>query len=279
MIDKTHSKLSVRQQSKLLNVNRNNLTPTKPKISDEDYAIMKIMDGLYLKRSHFGTRSYRQQLKLRGYKVGRGRIRRLMAIMGIKSLAPQPNTSKPCKEHKIYPYLLRNRAITQANEVWCTDITYLPMEKGHAYLIAVMDWHTRAVLSWRVSNTMDTGFCVAALEDALQNTGRKPQIFNTDQGSQFSSDDWINCLKSNDIQISMDGKGRWMDNVFIERLWRSIKYEKIRLYSYDTVPELRAHVDEWMNFYNHERTHQNLDDQTPWSQYAPLAAPPFVKAA
>lgn len=278
MIDKTHSKLSVRQQSKLLDVNRNNLTPKKSKISNQDYTIMKIMDELYLKHCHFGTRSYRQQLKLRGYKVGRGRIRRLMAIMGIKSLAPQPNTSKPCKENKIYPYLLRNRAITQADEVWCTDITYLPMEKGHAYLIAVMDWHTRAVLSWRVSNTMDTGFCVAALEDALRNTGRKPQIFNTDQGSQFSSDDWINVLKSHEIQISMDGKGRWMDNVFIERLWRSIKYEKIRLYSYDTVPELRRHVDEWMNFYNHERTHQSLDDQTPWSQYAPLEATP-LKAA
>ena len=177
--------------------------------------------------------------------------------MGIESLAPKPNTSKPSKEHKIYPYLLRNRTISKADEVWCADITYLPMAKGHAYLIAVMDWHTRAVLSWKVSNTMDTAFCVEALQEAIRTTGRKPEIFNTDQGSQFSSDDWIECLKSHDIQISMDGKGRWMDNVFIERLWRSLKYEKIRLYSYDTVKELRGYVSEWMEFYNRKRINPN----------------------
>lgn len=269
MIEKKHPKLSIRRQSELLNVNRNRLNPAKPKISEEDYAIMRIMDELYMKRPHYGTRNYREKLKDYGYNIGRARVRRLMRVMGIESLAPKPNTSKPCKENKTYPYLLRNREITKADEVWCTDITYLPMAKGHAYLIAVMDWHTRAVLSWKVSNTMDQSFCVEAVEEALRATGRKPEIFNTDQGSQFTSDEWINCLKKHDIKISMDGKGRWMDNVFIERLWRSIKYEKIRLYSYDTVHELREHVDEWMEFYNHERSHQKLRNHTPWSLYAP----------
>ena len=267
MIDKDHPKLSIRRQSKLLDVNRNRLDPPQSKITEEDYAIMKIMDELYMAHPHYGTRNYVANLRDYGYNIGRGRARRLMRIMGIESLAPKPNTSKPSKENKIFPYLLRNRKITKADEVWCTDITYLPMPKGHAYLIAVMDWHTRAVLSWKVSNTMDTRFCVEALEEALHSTGRKPQIFNTDQGSQFSSEEWINCLQNNDIQISMDGKGRWMDNVFIERLWRSIKYEKIRLYSYDTVHELRDLVDEWMMFYNHKRRHQHLNEQTPWSQY------------
>lgn len=277
MIEKKHPKLSIRRQSELLNVNRNRLNPAKPKVSEEDYAIMRIMDELYMKRPHYGTRNYRVKLKDYGYNIGRGRVRRLMRIMGIESLAPKPNTSKPCKENKTYPYLLRKRKITKADEVWCTDITYIPMAKGHVYLIAVMDWHTRAVLSWKVSNTMDQAFCVEAVEEALRFTGRKPEIFNTDQGSQFTSDEWIKCLNKHDIKISMDGKGRWMDNVFIERLWRSIKYEKIRLYSYDTVHELREHVDEWMKFYNHERSHQKLDNQTPWSLYAPEQ--PLKKAA
>ena len=269
MIDKNHPKLSIRTQCKLLDVNRNRLSPAKGKISEEDYAIMRIMDELYMAHPHYGTRNYRLALRAYGYYIGRGRVRRLMRIMGIESLAPKPNTSKPCNENKIFPYLLRDRQITGADEVWCADITYIPMPKGHAYLIAVMDWHTRAVLSWKISNTMDTGFCVEALEEALHSTGRKPQIFNTDQGSQFSSEDWINSLQSHDIEISMDGKGRWMDNVFIERLWRSIKYEKIRLNSYETVHELRALVDEWMTFYNHQRHHQHHDGQTPWSQYEP----------
>jgi len=269
MIEKKHPKLSIRRQSELLDVNRNRLNPGKPKISAEDYAIMRIMDQLYMQRPHYGTRNYRVKLKDYGYDIGRARVRRLMKIMGIESLAPKPNTSKPSKENKIYPYLLRNLAITEADQVWCADITYLPMSKGHAYLIAVMDWNTRAVLSWKVSNTMDTSFCVEAFEEAIQKTGRKPEIFNTDQGSQFSSDDWIGCLKKHEVKISMDGKGRWMDNVFIERLWRSLKYEKVRLYSYDTVHELRGHVDEWMEFYNHERCHQALENQTPWSLYLP----------
>jgi len=177
--------------------------------------------------------------------------------------------SKPSPGHKIYPYLLRHLKVTEVDQVWCTDITYLPMEKGHAYLVAIMDWKSRAVLSWEISNTMDTGFCLRALRAAMRRSGRKPKIFNTDQGSQFTSDEWIEELKKHDIQISMDGKGRWMDNVFIERLWRSLKYEKIRLYSYADIGELRQHVDDWMEFYNHERMHQHLDYGTPWSEYQP----------
>ena len=190
-----------------------------------------------------------------------------MQTMGIEALVPKPSLSQPNKDHKIYPYLLRNMAITEVDQVWCTDITYIPMEKGHAYLVAIMDWKSRAVLSWELSNTMDSGFCVRALRRAMASTGRKPKIFNTDQGSQFTGQDWMSELKRNDILISMDGKGRWMDNVFIERLWRSLKYEKIRLYSYNDLRELRSHIRNWMEFYNHERIHQHLGYTTPWSNY------------
>ena len=267
MIEKGHPKLSMRKQCNLLGVNRNRLKAPKAKISEEDYVLMKQIDKLYLKHPHFGTRNYCDQLGRLGYKVGRVRVRRLMKVMGIVSLAPKPYTSKPSKENKIYPYLLRNREIKRADEVWCADITYLPMSRGHAYLVAVMDWHTRAVLSWKISNTMDTEFCVEALKEAISQTGRTPEIFNTDQGSQFSSEEWIGCLKQNEIQISMDGKGRWMDNVFIERLWRSLKYEKVHIYSYDTITELRGLVTEWMDFYNHERGHQSFENKRPWEMY------------
>ncbi len=190
-----------------------------------------------------------------------------MKVMGIEAMVPKPNTSKPAPGHKIYPYLLRTKAINAADEVWCTDITYVPMESGHAYLIAIMDWHTRAVLSWEVSNTMDTNFCLRALRQALDVTGRKPLIMNTDQGSQFTSKEWTTAIEEAGIKVSMDGKGRWMDNVFIERLWRSLKYEKLRLWSYRDIPELTGHISDWMDYYNHERKHQTLNYETPWSHY------------
>ena len=269
MIENQHPKLSIRKQAKMLGVNRNRLKPGRPKTTEEDLEIIKILDALHMELPFYGQRKLRLELLDFGYKIGRKRVRRLMIIMGIEALVPQPCTSKPNKENHIYPYLLRNRKITEVDEVWCADITYIPMEKGHAYLVAIMDWHSRAVLSWEVSNTMDTGFCVRALKAALSSTGRKPRIFNTDQGSQFSSSEWTGELKKNGIQISMDGKGRWMDNVFIERLWRSIKYEKLRLWSYDTVGELRGLVTDWMEFYNHRRKHQTLDYATPWSTYSP----------
>jgi putative transposase len=269
MIENQHPKLSIRKQAKMLGVNRNRLKPRRPKTTKEDLEIIKIMDNLHMRLPFYGQRKLRLELRDLGYKVGRKRVRRLMVIMGIEALVPQPGTSKPNKANHIYPYLLRHRKITEVDEVWCADITYIPMEKGHAYLVAIMDWHSRAVLSWEVSNTMDTGFCVRALKAAMASTGRKPTIFNTDQGSQFSSSEWTGELKKNGIEISMDGKGRWMDNVFIERLWRSIKYEKLRLWSYNTVGDLRRLVADWMQFYNHERKHQALDYATPWSLYSP----------
>jgi len=274
MIETQHPKLSVRRQCELVGVNRNRLTPRRTKATCEDHEIMKTLDQLYTKWPFLGARKLRLELIPHGWNIGRKRVRRLMRIMGIEALVPKPSLSIPDKSHKVYPYLLRNLEITAADEVWCADITYLPMEKGHAYLVAIMDWKTRAVLAWEVSNTMDSGFCVRALRNAMRSTGRKPGIFNTDQGSQFTGLEWIGELERNGIRISMDGKGRWMDNVFIERLWRSLKYERIRLYSYDTVGELRAQVSEWMSYYNHERKHQHLDYETPWSRYMAAALLP-----
>ncbi len=269
MIEKDHPKLSVRRQCDLLEVNRNRLDKPQTKSSEEDELIMKDLDIIYTKWPFYGQRKLKRELRKRGWKIGRKRTRRLMKIMGIEALVPKPTLSQPNKDHKIYPYLLRNLAVTEVDQVWCSDITYIPMERGHVYLVAIMDWNSRAVLSWELSNTMDSGFCVRALRKAMARTGRKPKIFNTDQGSQFTGRDWIGELKKNDIRISMDGKGRWMDNVFIERLWRSLKYEKIRLYSYTNLKELRENVTEWMEFYNHKRDHQALGYTTPWSNYEP----------
>ena len=276
MIETQHPKLSVRRQCELVGINRNRLAPRETKATREDHAIMKILDQLYTQWPFLGARKLRIELIAHGWNIGRKRVRRLMKIMGIEALVPKPSLSIPNKSHKVYPYLLRHLEIKEADEVWCADITYLPMEKGHAYLVAIMDWKTRAVLAWEVSNTMESGFCVKALRNAMRSTGRKPGIFNTDQGSQFTGQDWIGELESNGIRISMDGKGRWMDNVFIERLWRSLKYERIRLYSYETVGELKAHVAEWMSYYNHQRKHQHLGYQTPWSLYEAATALPEV---
>lgn len=269
MIEKDHKDLSIRRQCELLAVNRNRLAPPRVRITAEDELIMRCLDEIYTEVPFYGARKLRRELRDYGWFVGRNRVRRLMRIMGIAAMVPQPATSKPNKDHTIYPYLLRGREIKEVDEVWCADITYIPMARGHAYLVAIMDWHSRAVLAWELSNTMDSSFCVRALREAMRRTGRIPKIFNTDQGSQFTGQDWISTLKTNGITISMDGKGRWMDNVFIERLWRSLKYEKIRLWSYGTVGELRTHIADWMEFYNHRRSHQSLDYATPWSIYEP----------
>jgi putative transposase len=267
MIDPQHPNLSIRRQSELLKVNRNRLNPAETRTSEDDEAIMKQVDVIHTKCPFLGGRKIIRELRDLGIFIGRKRMRRLMKVMGIEAMVPKPNTSKPAPGHKIYPYLLREKAIEAADEVWCTDITYLPMESGHAYLIAIMDWHTRAVLSWEVSNTMDTNFCLRALRRALDDTGRKPLIMNTDQGSQFTGKEWTTEIEGAGIKVSMDGKGRWMDNVFIERLWRSLKYEKLRLWSYRDIPELTGHISDWMNYYNHERKHQTLNYETPWSHY------------
>jgi putative transposase len=226
-------------------------------------ALKRQMDELQLQQPWFGVASYHQWLEACfDMKLNIKRIRRLMREMGLVSLAPGPHTSKPQPGHKTYPYLLKGLIITYPNQVWCADITYLPMAKGHMYLIVIMDWYSRKVLSWKISNTMDELFCVSALKEALEKYG-KPLIFNTDQGAQFTGDLWINTLLANEIKISMDGKGRALDNIMIERLWRSYKYE----YLYISVPEdgnqLREGTEKWMNWYNQQRYHQSLKMQTP----------------
>lgn len=269
MIEKSHPKLSVRQQSKMLAVNRNRLKKPPGKMSESDTELVRLIDAIHMECPFYGQRQLRHELRKQGHRVGRSRIRRLMKIMGIEALCPKPSTSKRSPQHQIYPYLLRDTQVMEVDEVWCSDITYIPMPQGHCYLVAIMDWHSRAVLSWEVSNTMDTAFCLRALQKAFERTGRKPKIFNTDQGAQYTSPEWIKAIGQKDIKVSMDGKGRWMDNVFIERLWRSIKYEKLRLWSYHTVREVSELVREWMDFYNHRRSHSSLGGKTPWSLYSP----------
>ncbi|MDC0313152.1 IS3 family transposase, partial [Verrucomicrobiales bacterium] len=236
MIETGYSKLSIRRQSALLGVNRNRLTSNPTPTTEEDRMIMCHLDELHTRWPFLGQRKLIRELRDQGIKIGRKRLRRLMRMMGIEAIAPKPKLSAPAKGHKIYPYLLRNGKVSEVDEVWCTDITYIPMATGHAYLIAIMDWHSRAVLRWELSNTADTGMCLRALAKALGSV-RRPKIFNTDQGSQFTSAEWTKEIESNGIKVSMDGKGRWMDNVFIERLWRSLKVEKTRLWSYDSIPE------------------------------------------
>lgn len=269
MIEEHHPQLSVRKQCELLKINRNRLSPRRPKRVEGDEAIMKEIDRIYTECPFYGARKIVRELREVAIRIGRKRCRRLMKTMGIEALVPKPSTSVPDKQHRKYPYLLREHAVSHPDEVWAVDITYVPMYEGHVYLVAIMDWHTRAVLSWRVSTTMDAGFCVAAYRDAVKVAGRAPGIMNTDQGSQFTGEQWIEAVESSGARVSMDGKGRWMDNVFIERLWRSLKYEQLRLWSYETVAEVTTHIDKWMAFYNHRRKHQALDYEVPWSRYRP----------
>jgi len=222
-----------------------------------------------MKYPWMGSRSLRDQVNRSDEMdivVNRKRVQRLMRIMGINSTAPMPNTSKPRKQHKVYPYLLKNLTIDRPNQVWATDITYIPMAKGFLYLVAIIDWYSRKVLSWRLSNSLDAAFCVDALQEAISKYGT-PEIFNTDQGAQFTSEEFTGVLKDAEIKISMDGKGRWMDNVFIERLWRSLKYEEVYLKAYETVAEARSGIGNWITFYNQERTHQSLDRRPPEEVY------------
>jgi putative transposase len=264
-LDKDDSQLSIRRQAELLQINRNRLQPKRRKVSQKDQALRLEIDQLHLLRPFFGSRSMCTHFQKRGHQIGRGKVRRLMREMGIVAIYPKPRTSVRTPEHKVYPYLLRRLKVNRPNQAWCADITYIPLGKGFAYLIAIMDWHSRAVLGWRISNTMDTDFCVEALRDARAKAGCWPEIMNTDQGSQFTSDAWTKALKDAEVRISMDGKGRWIDNVFIERLWRSLKYEDIYLREYLDLGHLQKGVASWMHFYNHERYHQSLNDETPWS--------------
>jgi putative transposase len=238
---------------------------------------MRKIDELYLENPSSGSRTIRRQLKRQGMIVSRKRIQRLMRLMGIEAVYPKPNTSRPHPQHKVYPYLLRDLTINRPNQVWSSDITYIPMDRGFMYLVAIMDWHSRKVLSWRVSNTMEPAFCVNALEEALSRFGT-PEIFNTDQGAQFTSNAFTKVLKDNDIAISMDGRGRCQDNIFIERLWWTLKHQYIYLHSFDTGKSLRRGLGKWIQYYNLVRGHSSLDDKTPDEVYYGLPHP-FAEAA
>ena len=230
---------------------------------------MRLIDEQYLKRPVWGSRSMTTFLRRQGWKINRKRVQRLMRTMGLEAVYPRPKTSKANPEHKIYPYLLRDLIIDRPNQVWATDITYVPMHRGFMYLVAIMDWHSRKVLSWRVSNTMDSDFCVEALEDAIRIHGR-PEIFNTDQGSQFTSNIFTGKLEEYGIKISMDGRGRYQDNIFVERLWWTVKYHFLYLHAFNSGTELRYGLKNWFNFYNQERFHQSLGDKTPDEVYYDL---------
>jgi putative transposase len=258
--------LSLRRQCQLLSVPRSTLYYQPADVSADELAMMRLIDEQYLKYPFLGSRMMADRLRKLGHVVNRKRAQRLMRIMGLESLAPKPSLSRSHPEHVKYPYLLRNLAVTRANQVWAADITYIPLAQGFAYLVAVIDWFSRAVLSWRLSTTMDTDFCVRALVDALERWGR-PEIFNTDQGAQFTAEDFIEVLKAQDIQISMDGKGRCLDNVFVERLWRSLKYEEVFLHVYDAAPQAKAGIGKYFEFFNKERGHQSLGTRTPMEVY------------
>jgi putative transposase len=258
--------LTITRQCQLASVSRSvryaHSKRTPQTINELEQTLMKLIDEEYTRHPFYGTRRITQYLKKQGYKVNRKRTQKLMRIMGLAGMAPGPNTSKSHPEHKIYPYLLRGLPITRPNQVWSTDITYIRLEKGFAYLTAVIDWYSRKVLSFRLSNSMDSSFCVECLEDAIGKYG-KPEIFNSDQGSQFTSTDFTDVLHKHHINISMDGRGRALDNIFVERLWRTVKYEDVYLKQYETLSRLREGLGEYFKFYNEERGHQSLGDQTP----------------
>jgi putative transposase len=262
MLDRVGRKLSIRRQCALLGVARSGVYRARKRANDNDLSLMRWIDELFTSWPFLGSRRMTAMLRAEGFMINRKRVQRLMRQMGIAALGPKPKTTKPAPGHKIYPYLLRNVTIERANHVWAADITYIPIGRGFLYLVAIIDWASRAVLGWRLSNTPDTSFCLAALEDAFARFG-KPEIFNTDQGSQFTSAAFTGALAANGIAISMDGRGRWMDNVFIERLWRSLKHEDVYLKGYADGLEARLGIAAWMEFYNERRLHQALGYRPP----------------
>jgi len=266
MIDREHANMSVSKQCAAVSISRGCVYYRPKAPSQKSLALMKRMDELFMSYPFYGSRQMVAHLKREGIHVGRRRVRRLMQLMGLQAIYQRPRTSAPNPAHKIYPYLLRGMKITDANHVWCTDITYIPMQNGFLYLVAVMDWATRHVLSWRLSNTLEASFCIEALEEALEKYGA-PKIFNTDQGAQFTSLAFTGALREAGVQISMDGRGRCMDNIFIERLWRSLKYEAIYLTEMTDGFTARRVIGEWMDFYSHIRPHSSLDGSTPYEAY------------
>ena len=265
MTDRTHP-LPMTNQARLLALSRSSLYYEPVGIGERDLALMATIDEIHLELPFYGARRIRDELRDRGFAVGRDRTSTLMGRMGLEALFPKKKLSKPAPGHKIYPYLLRCKDITRAGEVWCADVTYLPMARGFCYLVAIMDWASRRVLSFRVSNTLDASFCVEALREALDRYDA-PEIMNTDQGSQFTSEGFTSLLCAHGVAISMDGRGRWMDNVFIERLWRSVKYEEVYLKAYESIPEARKELAAYFDFYNTRRRHQGLENRTPNEVY------------
>ena len=271
MVSKDH-KLSIRRQCALLTLARSNLYYQRKGESAESLRFMAIIDKQFLETPWYGSRQMARYMKRNNHKCGRHRVRRLMRLMRLVPIYQEPNTSKKHPQHKIWPYLLRNIVINRPNQVWCADITYIPMQRGFLYLVAIMDWHSRKVLAWRLSNSMDTAFCVEALKEALAKHGT-PEIFNTDQGSQFTSGDWIDVLTDAKIEISMDGKGRWIDNRMIERLWRSLKYECVYLHAFETGSQAKTGIGKWLAYYNAERPHSTHGILTPDEAYVSKTEP------
>ena len=265
VVDHSHASLSIVRQCNLLDISRSGLYYQPKGISEEDLTLMKLIDRQYLMTPFYGARKIAAWLKCQSHQVNRKRVRRLMQLMGLKAVYRRPRTSKPAPGHKIYPYLLGGLRITRPNQVWAADITYIPMARGFLYLVAIIDWYSRYVLSWRLSNTLDAGFCVEALEDALKKG--KPDIFNTDQGAQFTSEAFTGILKEHGVRISMDGKGSYNDNLFIERLWRSVKYEEVYLKAYQDGREARIGLGNYFRFYSTERPHQSHGYRTPAEVY------------
>jgi len=267
MINPDHRGLSIVRQCELVSISRSSFYRQPAGESPENLALMRLIDEAFLECPFYGARQMARHLRRLGWCMGRKRVRRLMRKIGLAPIYQAPKTSQPHPQHKIYPYLLRHMAIEQPNQVWCADVTYIPMRRGFLYLVAIMDWASRKVLAWRLSNTMEADFCVAALEEAIARYGR-PDIFNTDQGSQFTSFAFTNTLKDAGIRISMDGRGRWMDNVFIERLWRSLKYECVFLNAFETGSEARFGIGRWIGYYNAARPHSSFQGRTPDEVYA-----------
>lgn len=262
LIDPANDNMSLRAQCRLIGLARSTRYYRNRPPSDEQLELMHRIDQIFTDCPIFGARQIQYKLREEGLRIGRRRIRRIMQVLGLEAIYKKPNTSKACPENPVFPYLLKDKKIDQPNQVWCADITYIPMKKGFLYLVAIMDWATRKVLAHRVSNTMHADFCVEALKDAMDKYG-KPEIMNTDQGSQFTGGDWTGALKAADVQISMDGRGRYLDNIFIERLWRSLKQEAIYLHELNDGFTARRVIRDWIKFYNHERPHRAHDGKTP----------------
>ena len=271
MIEEAHPELSVRRQCELIGLNRSTYYKKASGETPLNLGLMRLIDQQYMKTPFYGVRRMTIILKKQGHEINHKRIARLMQVMGIQAIFPRKNLSKPGKGHRIYPYLLRGVKIKQPDHVWSTDITYIPMRNGFMYLVAIIDWYSRYVLDWRLSNTLDMDFCLESLNEALA-TGR-PEIFNTDQGAQFTAAAFTNRLLEADVQISMDSVGRALDNIFVERLWRSVKYEDIYLKNYETVSDLAKGLNAYFDFYNHQRPHQSLGYQTPAEVYRGMQHP------